>query len=339
MNSANFSLLLMRLFTALPLVLTTRFVYALAWLAGFLPLSINSALRAIYVNLLVTHPDAPPDELKKLARRTLCELSWTLVDCAHSWTHDAATNLARIHQVHGYDALKDAMQSERPVLLLSLHQSSWELPNLTVGELGAVTVFYQPSDNPAFNELVTNAREGTGSTLVPANARGMKAAIQAMGRGDAVAILADHNPGNAKGNPWVDFFGQPVRTSGLPAKLMLRYKPRLFFACANRVKGKVEAHFIEADESLYQETDTELLLAKMNAGLADMIQRAPSQYQWTYKRFHRTPAGRRPLYKDSIVPLLNKLPADRDAVGLGRFSPESTERLVEIAANKGETKA
>lgn len=320
-----------RLISCLPLALTTRLFYALAWLVSFLPLSVNSAYRAILVNLLICYPDKPYAELKRLARQALAELAWTLIDCAHSWSRNSSTSLKRIARVHGHDALKEAMTSERPVLLLSLHQSSWELPNLVVGELGPTTVFYQPSADASLNRLVTAAREGTGSQLVPANSKGMKAALAAMQAGETVAILADHNPGKGAANPWVDFFGQPVRTSNLPYKLFKRFQPRVFFACARRVDGQVEAHFIEADTGLYAASEEQEVLLRMNQGLEALIDMAPTQYQWTYKRFHRTPAGRRPLYKKQLLPLLERLPneADRDLLGLGRFSEETTARLVE----------
>lgn len=322
---------LIRLAGCLPLWLTTRLVYALAWISTFLPLAWHSAFRAVLVNLLICYPDKSFTEVKQLARRILAELAWTLLDCAHSWSHDAHTNLKRITCVHGHERLQEAMASERPVLLLSLHQSSWELPNLVVGQLGAVTVFYQPAEDAALNQLVTRAREGTGSTLVTADARGVKAALAAMKRGEAVAILADHNPDKGAGNPWVDFFGQPVRTSNLPFKLHERFRPRIFFACAQRVNGKVEAHFIEADASLYADMDEVSALTKMNAGLEAMINLAPAQYQWTYKRYHRTPDGKRPLYKkEDVLPLLRRAAKgeDRDALGLGAYSAETTKRLV-----------
>lgn len=323
-----------RLIGVLPLWLTTRLVFALAWLSTFLPMAWHSAFRAVYVNLLICYPDKSAAEIKRLARLALAELAWTLVDCAHSWTHGARTNLRRITEVHGYEKLKQAMTSDRPVLLLSLHQSSWELPNLVVGQLGKVAVFYQPAEDEQLTQLVTRAREATGSTLVPADARGMKAALAAMARGEAVAILADHNPGKAGGNPWVDFMGQPVRTSNLPFKLMQRYRPHVFFACAERINGKVVAHFIEADAALLEESDEAKALEQVNAGLAAMINLAPTQYQWTYKRFYRTPEGRRPLYKRTLLPLLRNLPADRDAVGLGRYSSAATQALLREVASR-----
>lgn len=121
-----------KLLGLLPLWLTTRFVFGLAWLSTWLPLSLHSARRSILVNLMLAYPHKSSAELNKLSRRAFAELAWTLVDCAHSWARGANTSLKRICHVHGYHALKEAMQSERPVLLLSLHQSSWELPNLTV---------------------------------------------------------------------------------------------------------------------------------------------------------------------------------------------------------------
>jgi lauroyl/myristoyl acyltransferase len=323
---------LLRLAGWVPLWLSARLAFGLAWLASFLPLSISSAYRTILVNLLICYPEKSFSELSKLARRSQAELAWTLVDCAQSWVQPAATSVRRVAKVHGYDALRAAMASERPALLLTLHQSSWELPNLIIGQMGAMTVFYQPAADDLLNALVTHAREGTGSTLVTADAKGVKAALGAMSRGEAVGILADHNPDKSAGNPWVDFMGQPVRTSNLPFKLLQRYQPYVFYVCAVRVKGKVEVHIIEADASLYEEKDEVAVLEKMNAGLAAMIHLAPEQYQWTYKRFHRTPEGKRPLYKKEILPLLRQLRGrtERNSLGLGAYSVESTQHLNEI---------
>lgn len=318
-----------RLIGRLPLRPTCRLVSRLARLSTYLPLSLHSAYRTALVNLLICYPDKTLAEVRQLARDSIGELAWTLIDCAHCWTHPASTSLKRIRQIHGLDALQEAMASPRPVLLLSLHLSSWELPNLVVGQQGAATVFYQPTEDVALNDLVTSAREATGCQLVTAGPSGVKAALGAMKRGEAVAILADHNPANRKGNPWASFLGQPVSTSNLPFKLHQRFSPRIFFAGARRVDGQVHAHFVEACADLYAETDEVATLEKMNQGLADLIAPAPEQYQWTYKRFHRTPEGRRPLYKKQLLSLLKKLPhlAERDSCGLGRYSAETTETL------------
>lgn len=315
----------------LPLRGTCRLVYAIARLSTYLPLSLHSAYRTALVNLLICYPDKPLAEVRQLARRSIAELAWTLVDCAHCWVHPASTSLKRIQQVHGLAALQDAMASPRPVLLLSLHQSSWELPNLVVGQQGAATVFYQPTADAALNSLVTRAREATGCKLVTAGASGVKAALGAMQRGEAVAILADHNPANRKSNPWAGFFGQPVSTSNLPFKLQQRFSPRIFFACARRINGQVHAYFVEANAALYAETDEVAALEKMNQGLTDLIALAPEQYQWTYKRFQRTPEGRRPLYKKKLLPQLKRLSdlTERDSCGLGRYSAETTRQLRE----------
>lgn len=325
------TVVLIRLTGWLPLWLSTRCMFALAWLVSFLPLSINSALRVVLVNLLICYPEKSFAEAKRLARRSVAELSWTLMDCAHCWSHDASTSLARVRKIHGLAALQEAMASLRPVLLLSLHQSSWELSNLVVGTTGKVTVFYQPAADVALNQQVTRAREGSGSTLVTADARGVKATLAAMKRGEAVGILADHNPDKSAGNPWVNFCGQPVRTSNLPFKLHQRFAPRIFFACAQRINGRVEVHFVEADASLYAETDEVAALTQMNAGLEAMIKLAPAQYQWTYKRFHRTPEGKRPLYKKELLPLLRRVAKgeDRNALGLGAYAAASTRQLVD----------
>lgn len=167
-----------------------------------------------------------------------------------------------------------------------------------------MTVFYQPDDNPLLTELVTRSRQSTGSTLVTADATGIKAALAAMARKESVAILVDHMP-KAGNNPWIPFFGISALTSNLPAKLIRRYNPHVFFVGCHREQGTNDVHvYIEpATEKLYGDDERQILTA-MNETLAALISRWPAQYHWVNKRFRRTPEGRSTLYKPEALPLL-----------------------------------
>lgn len=295
----------MWLFARLPLGLVCAIGAALATLISYMPLKWASAYRVALVNIMLCHPEMPYDEAAKLARRALQNIGRTLTEFSHVWTRPAEQSLARITQVQGLAPLLQAYEEKRPVLLLTLHQSSWELPNLLLAQESPMTVFYQPHDNEALNVLVTKARESTGSALVPANATGIKAGLQAMRRGESVAILVDHNP-NSSNNPEVPLFGHVVRTSNLPHKLIQRYSPLVFFVGCHRGEGKhndVRVYIEPAPEALYSE-DEATSVAAMNAKLEELIQRYPEQYHWTYKRFRRINGMQCKVYDKRHVPAL-----------------------------------
>ncbi len=303
-----------RFFGRLPLGLVTGLAAGLAWLSCWLPLSVASAYRTVLVNILLCYPHLGYREGARLARRTLVGLAATFGEYTHVWTRPPEESLARIRSVTGLEALREARRAGRPVLLLTLHQSSWELPNLLLGPELPMTVFYQTQGSEAITELVTRARESTGSTLVPADSRGIRAGLAALARGEAVAILADHAP-HGSNNPQVPFFGIPARTSNLPWKLIRRYRPVVFFVGCHR-RGShhdVEVYIDPAPEGLDDEDETRALAA-LNEGLAERISRWPDQYHWAIKRFRLGPTGKRKLYGPEVIPHLRQ--ARRENRGL-----------------------
>lgn len=291
---------------SLPLGLVTRFGAAVAWLISWLPLSVAGAYRVVLVNTLLCYPQLTYREAERRARAALRETGRTLAEFSHVWTRPAEETLRRVRSVRGLDALREAYASDRPVLLLTLHQSSWELPNLVLGPEGPMTVFYQSSGNPVFDKIVTDARESTGSTLVRADGRGVKAAVAAMSRGEAVAILVDHTP-HGGNNPWVPVFGHPVRTSSLPHKLISRYQPHVFFVGCHRRNGPedIEVYIEPAPEAIHA-ADEQTCLAAMNDTLAKLISRHPEQYHWVYKRLRHSHGAKRRFYRADVVPYLHE---------------------------------
>ena len=205
--------------------------------------------------------------------------------------------------------------------MLSLHQGSWEISNLYVGDKGSrdkTLIMYQPHPATLMDAMVKAARERTGSVLIPTNSQGVKQALAAMKAGGTLGILSDHNPGN-RSNPSVPFFGYDVPTPALIDKLVQRYRPHVFIVSCIRGEGGVKdihLHFEEAP-AIEQANDTAEILTAMNSGLQRCIDRNLSQYQWTYKRFKWSPRGRRNWYRQSNR-LLSEIRkgTDRKALGL-----------------------
>ncbi|MCH8542165.1 MAG: lysophospholipid acyltransferase family protein [Alcanivorax sp.] len=302
------------LLSRLPLSVATRLGGAIAWLLTWLPLRMTSAYRVSLVNIMLCYPELTYQQAARRARQALTETGRTLSEFAHVWVRPPAQSLARITSVRGLEALREAYASERPVLLLTLHQSSWELPNLLLGPEGPMQVFYQKGKSEALTDIVTRARESTGSTLVTADARGIKAAVSAMSRGEAVAILSDHTP-KGRNNPIVPLFGYPVRTSNLPHKLIKRYQPHIFFVGCHRKTGPhdIEVYIDPAPADCYSEDEATCLTA-INSALATLISRYPTQYHWVYKRLRYMASGKQTIYQKGVVPYLKQ--ARREGRGL-----------------------
>ena len=313
--------LVVRLLAWLPLPLVTAFGAFIATLITLVPLRYASAYRVVLINLLATHPDMSLAEARRIGRQSMAELGRTLTEFSHVWHRPVEETLARITRIHGEQAFLDACACERPVLMLSLHQGSWEISNLYVGDKGdrdKTLIMYQPHPATLMDAMVKAARERTGSVLIPTNSQGVKQALAAMKAGGTLGILSDHNPGN-RSNPCVPFFGYDVPTPALIDKLVQRYRPHVFIVSCIRGQGGVKdihLHFETAPE-IEQASDCTEILTAMNAGLQRCIDRNLAQYQWTYKRFKWSPTGRRNWYRQSrkLLAQIEK-GADRKVLGL-----------------------
>lgn len=317
---------LVRWLGKLPLNFLVALGGMLGWLVGVAPVRWASPRRLVMINLLVCYPFLSWHEVRRLTRRNLRQSGRTFCEFAHVWTQPPQKSLARISEINGLEEYRQALASERPVLVLSLHQSSWEVINLLLGREGGATVMYQPNrEHPALDELVRHARERTGCQLVPANARGVKAALGTLNEHGVVALLADHNPG--LNNPFVPFFGHPVATPALVYKLVKRYRPQVFFASCYRGEGMRDVRvFFERAPQVEAGADEQACLLAMNQGLETLINRSPVQYQWHYKRFRRAPDGIRPWYRQSVRIIADaRRGVDRESLGLMPSSSEGQQ--------------
>lgn len=314
-----------RMLGKVPLAVLTRLGGFLGWLVGIAPIRWASPRRLVLINLLVCYPFMSWHEVRRLTRRSLRQTGRTLCEFAHVWTQPVEKTLARVGSIQGLDEYREALASDRPVLVLSLHQSSWEILNLLLGREGGATVMYNPDGRRALDDLVRRARERTGCKLVPADARGVKAALGTLNGKGVVAMLADHNPG--PNNPFAPFFGHPVATPALVYKLVKRYRPRVFFLSCYRGEGMHDVRvFFERGLDVEDGADEYHCLSAMNQGLERIINRSPVQYQWHYKRFRRAPDGIRPWYRQSVRIISDaRRGVDRESLGLMPSSSEGQQ--------------
>ena len=150
--------LVVRLLAWLPLPLVTAFGAFVATLITLVPLRYASAYRVVLINLLATHPAMSLAEAKRIGRQSMAELGRTLTEFSHVWHRPVEETLARITHIHGEQAFLDACACERPVLMLSLHQGSWEISNLYVGDKGdrdKTLIMYQPHPATLMDAMVT----------------------------------------------------------------------------------------------------------------------------------------------------------------------------------------
>ena len=108
-----------------------------------------------------------------------------------------------------------------------------------------------------------------------------------------VAILPDQRPKGGQG-VFAPFYGIPTYTMTLFSKLAVKTKVPVFFAYALRTEKGFDVFFEKSGEDIH--SNLENSVAYMNRKIQQIVDKAPEQYQWTYKRFSIQPEGVPPFY-------------------------------------------
>ncbi len=166
------------------------------------------------------------------------------------------------------------------------HLGCFELSGKSIALRTKMTALYRPPRKEVLKPLIEDARTSSGMLLAPANLSGVRALAKALKKGEAIGLLPDQVPQEGEG-VWADFFGQAAYTMTLSAKLAAMTGAPIILTYAERLpfgRGVVQ-RFVPFDESL--EGDAAFQARAINRAMEKLIEKAPTQYFWSYHRYKR----------------------------------------------------
>ncbi len=269
---------------------------ALGACAGWLMwLSSGRSARITRQNLALCQPQFKDRARERLVRQSLTETGKTVAEAALVWMRDWEWLQRRIVEVENADVLSNALSEGQGVLVLAPHLGNWELIGPFLASNARLTALYQPPRQAALDKMILKGRSKENIDMAPTSRRGVSQLLKALKRGEIVAILPDQVPEPGNGAEVAPFFGQPALTMTLVHGLVQRTGCRVVSAFAQRVPKGFKVVVLPADERIYAEDVVESV-AGLNRSVEDCVLRAPTQYQWEYKRFRRLPAQYTPRY-------------------------------------------
>ncbi|MCX7122992.1 MAG: lysophospholipid acyltransferase family protein [Gammaproteobacteria bacterium] len=277
-------------------------VVALKWVGGFSLKSIYRLSLVLYwvfkpfklrfkrtirINLSRCLPDLSSRALEVLAKKVELQTIWRMLEMPYFWfgkNQDSA-----LKQCFGEAQFKRDQARGLGVIVLVPHLGTWEMVNCYVGSHYPSAALYKPFKKAYQEALLRQARERHGTEMYPATLSGIKGLFSALKRGLCIGVLPDHDPGE-NGGEIVPFFGIPANTTTLIAKLAAKSQVPLYFAFSERLpKGQgFQLHFVKAGAAL-SDLDLKTAATALNSEMSALIASYPEQYEWSYKRFRRTP--------------------------------------------------
>lgn len=250
-------------------------------------------------NLRHCHPDLSAREQQQLGRAAARQTAWLLAEQGAVWYWPRArwTSLiddaAARGQLHSVSPDTDDGEPGSGTLLLVPHLGNWELLSLYLGEFG-ITALYDPPRLISLDAPIRRARERNGARLLPIDRSGLKGLLQALDDGGMVGLLPDQVP-EPNAGVYAPFYQQPALTMTLAHRLIQRARPAVLIGALLRTDNGFELVVRPLPEQI-ADPDPAVSAAAMNAAIEALVDRAPEQYQWSYKRFKRPPPGAPKLY-------------------------------------------
>ena len=276
---------LLEFFSRRPIRFSRLFARALAALIN--TLKITKTSRTIRLNIDICLPDLDHQRKLQITEATIRNELQSYMEFFSIWGSSNETNIGRIREVHGAEYFHQALAKQKGIILLAPHFGTWEIMNAWFAQYTQMTIMYKPIKNDDADVFVRQARSREQATLVPTDETGIRQIFKALKQGGTTVILPDHNPKH--GGEMIDYFGIPLESSNLSAKLLQKTKATGLLVYAIRNETEDFNVYIEPlDQAIYEGTAADGT-AVIHRAIEQLIIRYPEHAHWSYKRFRANP--------------------------------------------------
>ena len=281
---------LLRFASKQPIKFSRFFARGLAGLVNLLKISKNN--DALRLNLQIALPELSPEQREMIAKQAVRNELTTYFEFFSIWGSSNQKNIERVQKVHGEHLLHEALAAKKGVVLIVPHIGTWEIMNTYVAQFTEMTIMYKPVKDPGADLFVREARGREGAHLVPTDESGVRQIFKALKQGGTTVILPDHTP--KQGGEMIPYFGFPLASSNLSAKLIQKTKAKALLLYAIRNDDGFDMYIEEMSDAIYQGSANDGTLV-IHQAIENLVHRHPEHYHWTYKRF-KANSKLRPLY-------------------------------------------
>ena len=205
--------LVARLARLLPIDTASRFGDSLgSWLGPRLKKK-TAIFRA---NMVVAFPELPDPEIDKMVIRAWGRSGRVLAEYPHLATilKDDSRLVIDIRE-----PLKACENPAAPCVIVTAHQSNWEVVCSAMAKLGIPNVsLYSPPSNPLLDRMLLESRQALNSDLLPRD-NSTRLLMRALKNGQSIAMVMDRRVDEGK---LIRFFGRDKLSTIMPAKLALK---------------------------------------------------------------------------------------------------------------------
>lgn len=282
-TSSNYRLI--KLISRQPIQLGRFFARLVATLVNTFPLSKLS--KIIRLNIQIAFPEMEQQQRQQLTKQAIQNELTSYFEFLSIWGSTNEKNIKSIHRIQGEHNFYEAVAEKKGLVLVIPHFGTWEVMNSWLSKYTQMTILYKPVKNPDADQFVRDARSREQAHLVPTDESGVRQIFKALKQGGTTAILPDHTPDH--GGDMINYFGIPLASSSLSAKLIQKTKAKALLIYTKRNDQDGFDMYIEPiNPQIYEGTAEDGTLI-IHQTLEQLIRRYPEHYHWSYKRFRANP--------------------------------------------------
>lgn len=282
-TSSNYRLI--KLISRQPIQLGRFFARLVATLVNTFPLSKLS--KIISLNIQIAFPEMEQQQRQQLTKQAIQNELTSYFEFLSIWGSTNEKNIKSIHSIQGEHYFHEAVAEKKGLVLVIPHFGTWEVMNSWLSKYTQMTILYKPVKNPDADQFVRDARSREQAQLVPTDESGVRQIFKALKQGGTTAILPDHTPDH--GGDMINYFGIPLASSSLSAKLIQKTKAKALLIYTKRNDQDGFDMYIEPiNPQIYEGTAEDGTLI-IHQTLEQLIRRYPEHYHWSYKRFRANP--------------------------------------------------
>lgn len=276
------------------------FLQLLASCIAILLYSFNSSLKRITgINLKLAYPELDETAYQALLKKSLKSQCMTYIESIKCWGMPPEYSLNQIKNIYGEQHLTEALANKKGVIVVVAHLGCWELLNAWLNLHAAPMIMYKPNKHKAVDRFMLEARQRLNATLVPTDENGVRAIFKHLKQGGLTVILPDHLP-KASGGIYSEFFGQKTLSTTLVSKLASKTQCNIVgLSCIRDETSGFNVYCSPLSDQILSK-DLQTSVDSLNQNLENMINVAPEQYVWSYKRF-RNVEGNKNLYTSQAL--------------------------------------
>lgn len=267
-------------------ILPLSFLQRIALWIAYLLFHTNSSIKRITaINLRLAYPELNEQALQKRLRLSIQSQCMTYIEFVKCWGMSPQYSLNLLKNIHGAELLEKALANQKGVIVVVPHFGCWELLNAWLNIYTQPMIMYKPDKIKGVNRYILNAREKFNATLVPTDETGIRQIFKHLKQGGLTVVLPDHLP-KASGGIYSHFFQQNTLSATLVSKMAAKTQCNVIgLSCIrNPELSSFDVYCTELSQTILSK-DLQQSVDSLNLAMQEMIQLAPEQYIWSYKRF------------------------------------------------------